>query len=766
MSGAELGLAIVGTVDLCLRYGRELVATCKAFREADARLAEGVLRVEACWVRFATQLEMVKDLAPHMEDRHREVQYKLVETMLLKLRAADERLVDLTESGRSRRLLPAFFSSFSFPLSFSPPSSASTDLAIASTAGPSTLISASSTTAEPMTIPTPGSPARQTRLGSRSLNQISARRFKFALARTELADTVADLEAWHAAFDPSWFMLMGMTGGEVDRYLSATRRNQRQRQSEQEDATMQGLESPEQFQAIMAGTMSAARHLRRAITAPSSDGTASLVLVPSPTPSPGPSSPPPASANRPGLVMAQSASSTMTVTSGDVPLSWPSAGTSSKVTLPPGGLVPGSVRRLPFSPCSIGQRVQDGDGGESRVVLLDPVTCTTSFQFVMAGSAAVLRDVRDFAQKLVKADPSEFGMLRCKGIMRAEGAESVASSSVAATRGATNKSAMATTTGLAFVFHLPVGYCGPGPWQTDASPTLTTTTTAAATASAGVRSLRAELLSGRPHDSLTDRFALARRVVRAVCNVHTFGFVHKNIRPETILALGSNSNAYDATLTETAWTPPPPPPPLTVLVGFDVLRRAEGRTGRVGDDDWEKNLYRHPRRQGREPQDDFEMRHDIYSAGVVLLELGLWESFVRYEQSLDGAKGEKDDAVAGNTTPDFDGWPVPGRILAPTGLIQSGDPGNPGPVHAQLRDGAELMRDPDRVKAHLLRLARTELRRRMGSRYAAVVETCLTCLDEGNEDFGDDEEFRDEDGVAVGVRYVMKVVARLADINV
>ena len=45
----------------------------------------------------------------------------------------------------------------------------------------------------------------------------------------------------------------------------------------------------------------------------------------------------------------------------------------------------------------------------------------------------------------------------------------------------------------------------------------------------------------------------------------------------------------------------------------------------------------------------------------------------------------------------------------------------------------------------------------MGDTYTEVVINCLTCLDEDNEDFGNPEEFEDEDGVQIGVRYIEKV---------
>ena len=45
----------------------------------------------------------------------------------------------------------------------------------------------------------------------------------------------------------------------------------------------------------------------------------------------------------------------------------------------------------------------------------------------------------------------------------------------------------------------------------------------------------------------------------------------------------------------------------------------------------------------------------------------------------------------------------------------------------------------------------------MGNHYAEIVETCLTCLDKNNSDFGDEIEFLDCNGIPVGVRYIEKV---------
>ena len=49
----------------------------------------------------------------------------------------------------------------------------------------------------------------------------------------------------------------------------------------------------------------------------------------------------------------------------------------------------------------------------------------------------------------------------------------------------------------------------------------------------------------------------------------------------------------------------------------------------------------------------------------------------------------------------------------------------------------------------------------MGRVYTNVVISCLTCLDPQNQDFGDESEFMDEDGILVGVRYIEKVTLKM-----
>lgn len=63
------------------------------------------------------------------------------------------------------------------------------------------------------------------------------------------------------------------------------------------------------------------------------------------------------------------------------------------------------------------------------------------------------------------------------------------------------------------------------------------------------------------------------------------------------------------------------------------------------------------------------------------------------------------------------------------------------------------------AKKDFLKMAQTKLPAVMGTLYAEVVETCLTCLDPENPDFGDPTEFEDGDGIRVGVRYIEKAIS-------
>lgn len=287
----------------------------------------------------------------------------------------------------------------------------------------------------------------------------------------------------------------------------------------------------------------------------------------------------------------------------------------------------------------------------------------------------VLRDTRDLVRILGNVDSETFGLLSCKWAVK-------------------NMDEKHELTGVELLFKIPDGYSGQY-----------------------IKSLRETLLDGHLHQSLDSRFRLARFLARSISFLHSAGIVHKNIRPETVLLLTQESSTAED---HNAIGKP-------FLVGFERFRYAEAQTHMSGDSRWEKNLYRHPGRQGEYPEERYKMQHDIYSLGVCLLEIGLGRSFVHFD----------DDETA---------RPAPAL-----------------PIEEHLKK-----KDPKskafQIKRELGKMAETLLPGCMGTVYTHLVLSCLTCLDVGNAYFGGEEHFKDQDGILVAVRYIEKVCPKAATI--
>ena len=95
-------------------------------------------------------------------------------------------------------------------------------------------------------------------------------------------------------------------------------------------------------------------------------------------------------------------------------------------------------------------------------------------------------------------------------------------------------------------------------------------------------SLRSLLRRKDSDFSINERVDLARGLARSLMFVHSSKFVHKNIRPETIVVLANQESRLGNCF----------------LMGFEEFRPVDGWTQRKGDAKLEKQLYRHPSRQG------------------------------------------------------------------------------------------------------------------------------------------------------------------------
>ncbi|KAL2674012.1 hypothetical protein Neosp_012458 [[Neocosmospora] mangrovei] len=131
---------------------------------------------------------------------------------------------------------------------------------------------------------------------------------------------------------------------------------------------------------------------------------------------------------------------------------------------------------------------------------------------------------------------------------------------------------------------------------------------------------------------LKQRFHVAQTIARAIGAFHSDGWLHKSIRSHAIkfFFLDDRGDCDFAN---------------PYLTDFEFSRPVAGMTRLApGAVDIDHEVYRHPDRLGS-PSTNFSMTHDIYSLGVVLLEIGLWQTarqtyddIVKYDLGGDAAK--------------------------------------------------------------------------------------------------------------------------------
>ena len=144
------------------------------------------------------------------------------------------------------------------------------------------------------------------------------------------------------------------------------------------------------------------------------------------------------------------------------------------------------------------------------------------------------------------------------------------------------------------------------------------------------RTLRDLLLDPDPQvePSITSRVQLCKEIATAILYTHTASLVHKAIQPEAILLL-RKIDYDDYRPREGTNTLKVSPLGIPFLTGFGQARQEtlDTYSSLRENTDWEQDLYSHPLRQGQ-PTTKYTLAHDIYSIGVVLLEIGLWRSFI------------------------------------------------------------------------------------------------------------------------------------------
>jgi hypothetical protein len=163
------------------------------------------------------------------------------------------------------------------------------------------------------------------------------------------------------------------------------------------------------------------------------------------------------------------------------------------------------------------------------------------------------------------------------------------------------------------------------------------------------------------------------------------------------------------------------------LVGFDRSRAEAGDTREEGDVVIADCIYQHPERWGIKAHHRFRMLHDVYSLGVVLLEIGLWKSFVKW------------DNVTSRRSISWRGF---------DSLFDS--------------EELKIQFKPHHVMEQFIEVAKTLLPPKMGQRYTNVVVTCLSGGIEGSEV----DSAEDEREARVGLSFIKNVLSKLETVQV
>ncbi|KAH0536193.1 hypothetical protein FGG08_006901, partial [Glutinoglossum americanum] len=124
--------------------------------------------------------------------------------------------------------------------------------------------------------------------------------------------------------------------------------------------------------------------------------------------------------------------------------------------------------------------------------------------------------------------------------------------------------------------------------------------------------------------SLTTRIDLALAITNCIRYLHSTNWLHKGLRSHNIIFFASppQSPASSATTSQ----PKPDCDLLSpILTGFDYARpaRSEEMTERPPENP-EYDIYRHPATHSSNPTSSYKKPYDIYSLGVILVEIAHW----------------------------------------------------------------------------------------------------------------------------------------------
>ncbi|KIX95566.1 uncharacterized protein Z520_08686 [Fonsecaea multimorphosa CBS 102226] len=202
-----------------------------------------------------------------------------------------------------------------------------------------------------------------------------------------------------------------------------------------------------------------------------------------------------------------------------------------------------------------------------------------------------------------------------------------------------------------------------------------------------------------------ERLRLAFALAEVVLNLHTAGLLHKQIRTDNVLLTPFSKSKWPA---RGSFQGP-------YLVGYGYARQNDPRD--ISDEvreDPELKIYRHPQAtgQGQQERQPFCPRFDLYSLGVVLVEIALWKplkwimpetfdkitrqtiythSDVLNEMAKGGTRDSIEAEIRSSMGPDFAG--AVGLCLNPDTFLNSEEPNDAVDIDEYLEHSIDLQEE-------------------------------------------------------------------------
>lgn len=150
------------------------------------------------------------------------------------------------------------------------------------------------------------------------------------------------------------------------------------------------------------------------------------------------------------------------------------------------------------------------------------------------------------------------------------------------------------------------------------------------------------LLHTHPHLSLSRRLSLAHALATTLLQLHTAGWLHKNLSSSNLIFLAPRGSSSAYFLQTNPY-----------VIGYEYARSdtrdAAKAFTHLPDTELEADLYRHPKARG-EGRETYQKRFDLYALACIIVEFVMWRPLVEIfeEYMTEGLREAIRDAQARN----------------------------------------------------------------------------------------------------------------------